>query len=130
LEKTFGEITAWAKPTLSTNTDFIMLNAGVLIGLLIIVISIPLLFDKIRPNPWYGFRTPKTMSKPEIWYKANKYMAKNMLVAGIIIMAAFIILPVLRPDFDPDIDVSIILFIFITPILIVIIRSLLYLRKL
>ncbi|OQA00552.1 MAG: hypothetical protein BWY69_01675 [Planctomycetes bacterium ADurb.Bin401] len=107
-----------------------MLNAGVLIGLLIIVISIPLIFNKIRPNPWYGFRTPKTMSKPEIWYKANRYMAKNMLIAGIFIMAAFIILPILNHDFDPGIDVSIVLFILLTPVLIVIIKSFLYLRKL
>ncbi|HAL46060.1 MAG: hypothetical protein A2Y12_06565 [Planctomycetes bacterium GWF2_42_9] len=109
-----------------------MLNIGTLIGLLIVAISIPLLFDKVKPNQWYGFRTPKTLSNPEIWYKANKYMAKNMLIAGIIIMATFIILPTLKSHFEPGIGTSIALFYFIImiPILIVIIRSLLYLRKL
>jgi uncharacterized membrane protein len=109
-----------------------MLNIGTLIGLLIAAISIPLLFNKVKPNQWYGFRTPKTLSDPEIWYKANKYMAINMFIAGIFIMTVFIILPTLENHFNPNMGVSIALFYFIImiPIFIVIIRSLLYLRKL
>lgn len=52
-------------------------------GLLLALLSLPLLRDKIRPNPWYGFRVPKTLNDPEVWYPANRHIAKRQLVAGI-----------------------------------------------
>ena len=107
-----------------------MLNMGVIIGFVITVVCIPFLFDRIKPNQWYGFRTPKTLSNPEIWYKANKYMAKNMSIAGMVIMGIFIILPLIKHRFDMMLGIVLFYFIIIIPILVAIIRSLLYLRKL
>ena len=54
------------------------------IGLLFIGISIPLLYEKIGPNSCYGFRTRKTLSNEEIWYKANKYMGKGFIILGVL----------------------------------------------
>ena len=54
------------------------------IGLLFIGISIPLLYEKLGPNSWYGFRTPKTLGNKQIWYKANKYMAKGFMILGVL----------------------------------------------
>ena len=51
-------------------------------GLLWIGISIPLIYEKIGPNQLYGFRTRKTLSNKEIWYKTNKYMGKDFIVLG------------------------------------------------
>lgn len=61
---------------------FIWLNIG--IGILLTVLTIPLLMSKIPPNRWYGFRMPKTLSDKEIWYKSNCYLARDFLVLGII----------------------------------------------
>jgi len=57
-------------------------------GILFILISLPLIYKKIRPNRWYGFRTKKAMSSHEIWYDINSYMAKGILIVGIAVSLA------------------------------------------
>ena len=98
-------------------------------GLLFIGVSIPLLYKKIKPNNWYGFRTRKTFSNEEIWYKANKYMGKGFIILGCLMVLYNLVLLVLPID----------AFFFVCPgnlIIsvagagIVVVRSLLYLRKL
>jgi len=49
------------------------------------IISMPLIFGKIQPNYLYGFRVKKTLSNKKIWYKANKYTGKDMLIASLIL---------------------------------------------
>ncbi len=100
----------------------------ILIGLVFIIISIPLLFEKIGPNNWYGFRTPKTLSNREIWFKANKYMAKYFILLG----AAQIIYSILIA-FKPFVlhcELAGNLVILIGGTLLVCVKSLLYLGKL
>lgn len=55
-----------------------------IIGILEIVLSIPLIFEKIPPNSLYGFRTPKTRYDADIWYQANKFAGKTIFLAGLI----------------------------------------------
>lgn len=58
-------------------------------GLLLALISLPLMAGKVKPNPFYGFRAPQTLENPETWYAANKYFAKRQLVVALIeILAA------------------------------------------
>jgi len=52
-------------------------------GLLLALLSLPLIAGKIKPNPYYGFRVPFTLNNPEIWYATNKYFAKRQLVVGL-----------------------------------------------
>jgi hypothetical protein len=40
-------------------------------GILLILISIPLLLEKVRPNPVYGFRIQATLNDPTVWYAVN-----------------------------------------------------------
>ena len=51
-----------------------------LTGLILIVVSIPLIYGKIKPNRWYWFRTPATLSDEQIWYKANKQTSIDMCI--------------------------------------------------
>jgi len=98
-------------------------------GLLFIGISIPLLYEKIKPNNWYGFRTRKTFSSEEIWYKANKYMGKDFIILGCLMVLYNLVLLVLPIDtlfFACPGN----LIISVAGTSIVIVRSLLYLRKL
>ncbi|MEP0767449.1 MAG: SdpI family protein [Fimbriimonadia bacterium] len=55
---------------------------GVL-GLLICVVGLPLAAGRVKRNPWYGFRTPKTLSSDEVWYPANRYAGRALAAAGI-----------------------------------------------
>lgn len=95
------------------------------IGLLWIGLGIPLLYEKIGPNWWYGFRTAKTLSNKEIWYKANKYAAKDLIVLGCIQLIYNLVSSML--------PINMLLgnmLILIGGTIIMLIRSLLYLRKL
>lgn len=49
---------------------------------LIVILCLPLLLGKVAPNGYYGFRTAKTRSSPEIWYVANRVAAINFIVAS------------------------------------------------
>jgi hypothetical protein len=112
---------------------FKLMPAAMLVGLLFILISLPLLYNAIGPNWLYGFRTRKTLSNPDIWYKANKYMAKELTAAGIvIIMLALISLAVHLTLMMFTSIQAIALFILVldTPLTIAVLRSALYLKKL
>lgn len=62
-----------------------------LAGIVFIVIGIPPIFEKIPPNPWYGFRVAKTFSDERIWYAANRVMGYDMLIAGLVILIGAIV---------------------------------------
>jgi len=59
---------------------FIYLGGGLLLALL----SLPLIAQKVKPNPFYGFRVPQTLENPDLWYATNKYFAKRQLAAGLL----------------------------------------------
>ena len=67
-----------------------------LFGLLVAGIAIPMILRKVPPNPWYGFRLAKTRRNPDIWYTANEYAGKLMVVAGAVITLASVVLGMLR----------------------------------
>lgn len=61
--------------------EFLWLSPPIL-GFLWIALAIPLVLRKIRPNFWYGFRTPRTLADPELWYVANAFCGKALIAAG------------------------------------------------
>ena len=71
-------------------------------GLLLTVLSIPLIMGKIGPNPWYGFRVRRTLSDPVVWYAVNAYSAKRLLAVGIVNIVSAVVL-----YFAPEIDVAV-----------------------
>lgn len=52
-------------------------------GLLITALSVPMILRRVKPNPWYGFRTAKTLADEGVWYKANTYSGRLLLGTGI-----------------------------------------------
>ena len=52
----------------------------ILSGVVLAVVSVPLMMGKIPPNGLYGFRVRKTMEHPEIWYPVNKYGGERLLI--------------------------------------------------
>ncbi len=112
---------------------FELMPAAMLLGLVLILISIPLVRNAIGPNRFYGFRTRKTRSSPEIWYKANKYCAKELIAAGMVIMMLAIVTMLIHLRITMFTTVqAMALFIMVTaiPLIIAVLRSLLYLKKL
>jgi hypothetical protein len=61
-------------------------------GLLLVGLSIPLLLDKVPPNPWYGFRVPSTLANATLWYKVNRHTARWLLLAGVLTTTGAVVL--------------------------------------
>ena len=64
----------------------------VLTSLLLIGVSVPLIQRRVRPNPWYGFRTPKTLESETVWYAANEFSGRMLLRAGVVTLIAALVL--------------------------------------
>lgn len=63
--------------------DFLLINTLFIVaGVVFIALAIPLILGKVPPNEWYGFRTPKTLSEPHIWYSANRLMGYDLMAVG------------------------------------------------
>jgi uncharacterized membrane protein len=59
------------------------LIAYVLPGLAV-VLGIPMALGIIPPNRFYGYRTRKTFSSAEVWYRANCFSGWSLVVAGVL----------------------------------------------
>lgn len=79
----------------------VLLLFNTLAGLLLAIISIPLILRKIGPNPWYGFRVKKTLEDPAVWYPVNAYAGKRLLVVGLVSSLSAALL-----FFVPNLDVN------------------------
>jgi uncharacterized membrane protein len=77
-----------------------------LTGLLFVGIGIPLALQKVRPNPWYGFRTSKTLSDPHIWYAANQVTGIDLILAGAALTVGVLGLYVLRQTLLPSLPIA------------------------
>jgi hypothetical protein len=70
-------------------------------GCLLAILSIPLILQRIGPNPWYGFRVRKALDDPAVWYSVNAYAAKRLLAVGLVSSLAAVLL-----FFVPDLDLT------------------------
>lgn len=70
-------------------------------GIVSILIALPLIDEKVKPNPLYGFRVRATLENPKVWYAVNKYFAQRLLLAGIVEIVAAVGLFVV-PNIDPS----------------------------
>jgi uncharacterized membrane protein len=58
----------------------------------IALVSIPLILKVVPPNRWYGFRTTRTLSNEDLWFRANRiagwaFLAAAGTTAAILILA-------------------------------------------
>ncbi len=53
-------------------------------SLFISLVGLPMALDKIPPNALYGFRTPRTLADPDVWYEANRESGKALTLAGLV----------------------------------------------
>lgn len=98
--------------------------------LIFIVISLPLIFKKIPRNHVYGFRTEKTLMNDDIWYKANKYGGKSLLMAATVALMGYVVLTLNRERLSYELINAVAFGLFIVPIVISVFFSLIYIRKL
>ena len=107
----------------------ILLILFVASGLLLTALSLPMIFRKIPPNYWYGFRVKATLENEEVWYPANEYAGKRLFWVGIATVVAAVGL-FLMPITDVGVYASAVGGIVIFGLLVAVVQSVLYLRDL
>jgi len=70
-------------------------------GLLVTALSLPMMYDKIPPNGFYGFRTPRTLSDPSVWYPANRVAGRNLALAGMIVATTALVVFAMHKSIPP-----------------------------
>ena len=77
----------------------------VIVGLIFLGVFIPLVRRKIGRNPFYGFRTSKTLASDKAWYavnyaaaKAGVYMSIGTVIFGILMAIVMALLPSAMSD--------------------------------
>jgi uncharacterized membrane protein len=100
------------------------------VGMLEIIMGIPLMFEKIKPNWLYGFRLPSTVSNKGVWYPVNRYVGRGFVFAGIIVILSNLFLYMSDLNLTILEKTLVLLFLTLIPIIIIIIAGLVYLKKL
>lgn len=63
-------------------------------ALVLFASGVPFAMKKVKPNVWSGFRTKRTLSNPEVWYRVNRDMGYDLMVLGavygILVFAAYV----------------------------------------
>jgi uncharacterized membrane protein len=102
----------------------------ILVGIMEIILGIPLIYKKIKPNWFYGFRLPETVSNKEIWYKVNKQTGKDFVISGFILIITSLILLILIRSIDIITITMIQTIVLLVTITAIIARGLALLKKL
>jgi uncharacterized membrane protein len=79
-----------------------VLGLFILMGIVFVALGLPLKLEKVPPNWFYGFRTPKTLSSKEIWYPVNRVAGIDMIRTGVVLISAGLILLALRNLIAPE----------------------------
>lgn len=61
-------------------------------GVLLMVLAVPLIKRRVRPNPIYGLRVPATYADEWVWYEANARSGRDLFVLGALITVASLVL--------------------------------------
>ena len=106
--------------------------APVGVGIIIVLLGLPMLAGKVKPNRLYGFRTKRTLSDEKLWYKANADGGKMMVLWGLIMVIASLF--VFKTEFaatSSDDALSLIaLAVILVPIVLMVVMSVVKLKKL
>jgi hypothetical protein len=54
--------------------------------------SLPLHFDLVRPNRWYGIRVPAAFHSEQNWYAINRFGAARFIRFGVVVAFAGLVL--------------------------------------
>jgi uncharacterized membrane protein len=101
----------------------------VLVGVLLFAVGVPLILKLVPPNPFVGVRTSKIWSSREVWYAANRLAGINAAIAGVVIVAAALLVPRLIPDYSEGVKVLIIGTIVLFAIVVMVSGILLQMRR-
>src|SRR5688572_14194465 len=88
------------------------------VGLLFVGLGVPLLCGRVRPNSWYGCRTEKTLSDEKVWYAVNRVTGRDLIAAGIAVVAVSVAILFFGRDMSPNHAVLALLFVMLLSVVI------------
>jgi uncharacterized membrane protein len=98
-------------------------------GVFLIAISLPMMYDKVPPNGFYGFRTPRTMSDPNVWYPANRVAGRNLAVAGAIVSTTALVVFAMHKSIPPRTAALTLLIVSMASLIGAVVHSFIALRR-
>jgi uncharacterized membrane protein len=60
----------------------------IVLGAALIAVSLPFLAKRVKPNPFYGYRSYRTLHDEQAWYDANAFCARRLLITGLAVIIA------------------------------------------
>ena len=63
------------------------------LGAVFIAAGLPLSLRRVRPNGWYGVRTPATLADDQVWYEANAIGGRDIIALGALLLLLVLVLP-------------------------------------
>lgn len=99
------------------------------LSVVLILVAIPLALGKVPPNVVYGYRTRATLADEDVWYDANAYFGRCLIVASLCGVLAAWALYVLKP-FPPDVFLPVSLVVLVAPTLVAALVTARYVRTL
>jgi len=101
-----------------------------ILSVVMIIVALPLILEKVRPNNAYGFRTKKTLSDPGVWYAANRFTGWMLAVSGCVSIAGLVIVGNI-PGMSDGANYSLVcLGVFLVPLILALVASTVYVTKL
>jgi uncharacterized membrane protein len=90
-------VAAAATPKAAHTTSFashrsLILTVGLVLGVLIVILAVPLLLKKVRPNRVYGLTFVLSRESNRLWYAANQFLGACLLVAGLVTVAGTLVI--------------------------------------
>jgi hypothetical protein len=92
-------------------------NINIFIGVILIVLSIPLVLKKVKMNHLYGFRFTKSFASDENWYSINHYGGKLFLYWSLPIIAAGLVYKYIPAMTDYALEFKLIPLLIFVPVI-------------
>lgn len=100
-----------------------MLAISVFFSLIMVGFGIPFAKRRIGPNQWSGIRVPETLNNPDIWYEANAYSGRVMILIGAVVSVVTVVLYLL-PFVSAELYTGLVIAVVIVSSLVLVDRSL------
>lgn len=71
-----------------------MLGSLLLMAVVLVVMGVLGAQERVRPNEFFGIRTPYTRSSDFAWYTVHRLAARWSVVAGLVCLPGLVLLPV------------------------------------
>jgi uncharacterized membrane protein len=99
-------------------------------GLVMAGLGVPLILRVVPPNHTYGFRVPRTIDHPSVWYRANAFAGYGLLASGIVVVATALALRRWYPALSTTRYTLICTLVLVASLSLTVLLSFLYLRSL